>query len=138
MKRMIVAMLMVPTGWCGSVVTQQPAANPQPKATQVARMAFSRDGRSLAVAYDGNNTLKIWDVAARRPVYSAREKAPIRSLAFSPTADVFAIAAGTSAKLLDPKLDRVVRELDGNQGRSEAFFSAPMADGWRPEAATEP
>ena len=129
MKRAIISAVIVIAGLCTSAVAQQPAANVQPKATPVNRLAFSRDGRSLAVAYGESNALLIWDVAGRTPVYTAREKAPIRSLAFSPTADLLAIGAGTSAKLLDPKIDRVVRELDGNQGpvRTVSFF----ADGKR-------
>jgi WD40 repeat protein len=124
MKRPAVAILVL-IGWSGSAAAQQPAVKAQPKSTPVMRMAFSRDGRTLAVAYEGSGVLTIWDVASRRPSYTAREKAPIRSLAFSPTANVLAIAAGASAKLLDPKADRVMREFDGNQGQVRSvFFSA--------------
>ena len=41
---------------------------------------------------------------------------PIRSVVYSPVAELLAVSAGSSTKLLDPKIDRVVRELDGNQG----------------------
>jgi WD40 repeat protein len=116
MKRAVVAALILLAGRQASAAGQQPAANAQPKATPVGQLAFSRDRRSLAVAYDGSNTLIIWDTAAQKPIYKARAKAPIRSIAFSPTAEILAIASGTAVKLLDPKIDRVVREVDGNQG----------------------
>ncbi len=117
MKRIAVALASVVAGWSVTSLAEQAPAKAQPKPAAVARLAFSRDGCSLAVAYDGNDSVMIWDVAARKPVYSGREKAPIRSLVFSPTADLLAVGSGTSTKLLDPKGDRVVRELDGNQGQ---------------------
>jgi WD40 repeat protein len=116
MKRRIAASALILAGWCTSTFAQQPAANPQPKTTPVRCLAFSRDGRSLAVAFNGSEALVVWDVASRKPVYSAHEKVPIRSLAYSPVAELIAVSAGSSTKLLDPKIDRVVRELDGNQG----------------------
>ena len=116
MKRVVFAITAVIAGWSATGIAQQPAVNPQPKTTPVRCLAFSRDGRSLAVAYNGSEALIVWDVARRKPVYSAHEKVPIRSLAYSPVAELIAVSAGSSTKLLDPKIDRVVRELDGNQG----------------------
>jgi WD40 repeat protein len=116
MKRTIVAILTALTGWRASAVAQQPAANAKPKATPVRCLAFSRDGRSLAVAYNGSEALIVWDVARHKPVYSARGKVPIRFVAYSPVAELLAVSAGTATKLLDPKIDRIVRELDCNQG----------------------
>lgn len=117
MKRIVFALATVVAGWSLNSQAQESAAKAQPKPTAVARLAFSRDGSSLGVAYDGSDSVTIWDVAARKPVYSGSEKAPVRSLAFSTTADLLAMAVGTSTKLLDPKDHRVVRELDGHQGQ---------------------
>jgi WD40 repeat protein len=116
MKRVIVVVVAVSIALAASTKAQQPAANVKAKATPVRCLAFSRDGRSLAVAYNGSEALIVWDIAKRKPVYSAREKAPIRCVVYSPVADLLAISAGSATKLLDPKIDRVVRELDGNQG----------------------
>jgi WD40 repeat protein len=125
MKRFVVVILMTLAGCSTNAVGQQPAANAQPKTTPVRCLTFSRDGTSLAVAYGGSETLIIWDVARRRAVYTAREKAPIRSLAYSPLGDLLAVAAGSATKLLEPKIDRVVRELDGNQGPVRSITFSP-------------
>jgi WD40 repeat protein len=125
MKRLIAVIAMMVAGWGTSAVGQQPAANAQPKTTPVRCLAFSRDGTSLAVAYGGSETLIIWDVARRKAVYTAREKAPIRSLAYSPLGELLAVAAGSATKLLEPKIDRVVRELDGNQGPVRSITFSP-------------
>jgi WD40 repeat protein len=79
------------------------------------RLAFSPDGKSLAVAYGGVDTLIVWDLAARQPRLALHEKAVIHSIAYSPAGDVLAIGVGPMAKLLDPKTGEVRREFNAHQ-----------------------
>jgi WD40 repeat protein len=114
MKRFRVVLATVLAGWCMSAGAQQPEASAQPKTTPVRCIAFSRDGRSLAVAYGGNDEFVVWDVAGRKPLYTGREKAQIRTVAYSPLGDLLAVGVGPATKLFDPKTNRVRRELDGH------------------------
>jgi WD40 repeat protein len=106
-------------------MAQQPAANAAPVATPVRCLCFSRDGKSLAVAYGGTNSLIVWNLASRKPTYSGRENAEIRAVAYSSLGDLLAVGVGPMTKLVDPKTDRVIRELNGQQQlvRSVAFSS---------------
>jgi WD40 repeat protein len=125
MKRMILATALAVAGSSVTATAQQPAANAAPVATPVRCLCFSRDGKSLAVAYGGTNSLVVWNLATRKPTYTGRENAQIRAVAYSPLGDLLAVGVGPMTKLVDPKNDRVIRELDGQQQlvRSVAFTS---------------
>jgi WD40 repeat protein len=123
MKRAIVASLLLLGSVVAGAVAEQPAADAQPNPIPVRCLAFSRDHKSLAAAYGGSDSVIVWDVASRRAKYKGRERAEIRAVAFSPVNETLAIGSGSLAKLVDPKTDRVLRELNGQQRlvRSMAF-----------------
>ena len=97
----------------GRSLLAQPLGNPQP--ITVRGLTFSPGGKSLAVAYRGSDPLVIFDITSRTKLLSPREEAGVNSLAYSPSADVLAIAAGNSVKLLDPTNGQLIRELSGHQ-----------------------
>ncbi|HEV2971474.1 MAG TPA: WD40 repeat domain-containing protein, partial [Pirellulales bacterium] len=115
MNRMAFISALAITVFGASAAAQQPAANVQPKPTPARRLAFSHDGKSLAVAYGGVDTLVVWDLAARQPRIALHEKAVIHSVAYSPAGDLLAIGVGPMAKLLDPKTGEVRREFNAHQ-----------------------
>jgi WD40 repeat protein len=115
MKRLVLSTALAFASFGVIATAQQPAANAQPKPTPARRLAFSPDGKSLAVAYGGVDTLVVWDLAARRPRIALHEKAVIHSVAYSPAGDVLAIGVGPMAKLLDPKSGEVRREFNAHQ-----------------------
>ncbi|HEV3417907.1 MAG TPA: hypothetical protein VG056_13860 [Pirellulales bacterium] len=115
MKRVVFITALAVVGFGAIAAAQQPAPNAPPKPTSARRLAFSPDGKSLAVAYGGVDTLIVWDLAARQPRIALHEKAVIHSIAYSPAGDVLAIGVGPMAKLLDPKTGEVRREFNAHQ-----------------------
>jgi WD40 repeat protein len=117
MKRttLITAMSIIWAGWGASAFAQQPVANAQPKPTSTLRLAFSPDGKSLAVAYGGVDVVVVWDLIARQPRVVMREKAAIHSVAYSRQGDVMAIGSGLMARLFDPKTGELRREFNAHQ-----------------------
>ena len=101
MKRAIVASLLLLGSVVAGAVAEQPAANAQPNPIPVRCLAFSRDGKSLAAAYGGSDSVIVWDVASRRAKYKGRERAEIRAVAFSPVNETLAIGSGSLAKLVE-------------------------------------
>jgi hypothetical protein len=61
--------------------------------TRVTRLALSADNNILAVASD-DNTVCLWDLAARKELHILKQSGVVRHLAFSPDGKVLAVAAG--------------------------------------------
>ena len=106
------------------VIAQQKSSDPRPKLPTVRCLAFSPDGKSLAVAYANTNVLAIWDVASSQQIYAVRKKSAVQSLAYSPSGECIAIATGNVVQLLDPATGELRLELKGHQKavRSLSFY----------------
>ena len=96
-------------------VAQPAPADAKPKPPTVRCLAFSPDGKSLAVVHSSTNLLVVWDVVARTARFTVREKSGIASVAYSPQGDVLAIGTAKVAKLLDPATGQLRRELTGHE-----------------------
>ena len=107
---------------------QQKPVEAAPKPPSVRCLAFSPDGKSLAVVHGVSNSLAVWDVAMRQRKFIVNEKAGISSVAYSPKGDALAIATGTMAKLLDPTTGQVRRELSGHKGTVRVSRLRQMAN----------
>ncbi|WP_407672840.1 caspase, EACC1-associated type [Nonomuraea spiralis] len=60
-------------------------------------VSFSPDGSLLAAAYQNEDMVRIWDVAAKRVVYSLPQVGPVQALDFSPSGDSVATAGNDGA-----------------------------------------
>ena len=88
-------------------------------------LAFSPDGKSLAVAHAASNSLVVWDLAKRERKFVVKEKASVSSVAYSPSGALIAIATGTAVKLLDPTNGEVRQELVGHKGTVRCVAFTP-------------
>ena len=106
-----------------STLAQQKSSEEPPKPPAAKCMAFSPDGKSLAVVYSVNNSVAIWDVTTHVRKFVVKEKSGISSIAYSPDGSMLAAGTGKVVKLLDPATGEVRRELSGhkNNVRSLAF-----------------
>ena len=96
-----------------------------PHGSSVPAIAFSPDGRLLLTgAADGVS--RLWDVATAQGDVIDRVTDPVTSVAFSPTEDVVAIAAGLSVRLVNSRGALVV-ELIGHT--SEVWWTTFSPDG---------
>ena len=109
---------------------QQIAADEPPKPPTVRRLVFSPDGKSLAIIHSVENTLVVWDVAARKRRFVVREKSGISSVAYSPGGDELAIATASMAKLLDPASGQFAASSKDTSRPSAASFSCPTVSNW--------
>jgi WD40 repeat protein len=121
MKRMLLLTMFLCHGSVGLAQQKQLADTPKPPSVKC--LEFSPDGKSLAVVHAVSNTLVVWDIASREKKFVIRDTGPLSAVAYSPTKNILAVAAGTVAKLLDPANGEVRRTLDGHKGtiRSLAF-----------------
>ena len=104
---------------------QQKQVDAVPKPPSVRCLAFSPDGKSLAVVYGVSNSLVVWDLAKRQRKFGVKEKAGISFVAFSPNGDLMAIATGKVVKLLDPSTGEARRELTGHTGAVRCVAFTP-------------
>jgi WD40 repeat protein len=106
-----------------SAFAQQQAAEAPPKPPSTKCMAFSPDGKSLAVAYSVNNSVVVWDVDTHGRTFVVKETSGISSIAYSPDGNMLAIGTAKVVKLLDPASGAVLQELSGHKNtiRSLAF-----------------
>ena len=125
MTRIIVLPAMALAVCAASAAAQQDPADAKRKVPSVRCLTFSPDGKSLAVAHAGNNSLVVWDVATRRRTFVISESSDVSSVAYSPHGDVLAIGTGSVVKLLDPSTGGSRRELNDQRNsvtvRSLAF-----------------
>jgi WD40 repeat protein len=77
----------------------------------VRAVAFSPDGKRLAAGTGEPNepgTVTLWDVAARKRLWTHAEKGGVPAVAFSPDGQTLAIGVyGSAARLLDPATGKV-------------------------------
>ena len=104
---------------------QQKQVDAVPKPPSVRCLAFSPDGKSLAVVYGVSNSLVVWDLAKRQRKFGVKEKAGISFVAFSPNGDLMAIATGKVVKLLDPSTGEAQDELTGHTGAVRCVAFTP-------------
>jgi WD40 repeat protein len=107
------AAVIIACGSSGAFGQQnQPAAPSKPPTAK--RVAFSPDGKSLAVAHSVTNSLDVWDLATRKRAFVVKEASSIAAFAYSPKGNALAIATGNVIKLVDPATGKFRRELAGH------------------------
>ncbi len=104
------------------------AGFPKDEPTGVWSAAFSPDGKRLATAHEGGknkaSTVKVWDVAARKPVLVLVGPGTFRSVAYSP--DGRLIAAGSfdnSTRIWDAATGKLLHTMIGTSGINTVAFS---------------
>jgi WD40 repeat protein len=90
-----------------------PAGSIGPSPVDVRALAFSPDGRTLAIATRSEEDFaRLWDVASRQPVAELRDQGDVETLQFTPDGKTLAVGSGDWVAVLwrlDP--DDVVRKL---------------------------
>jgi WD40 repeat protein len=105
------------------------AVQPTAAKQSVRQIAFSPDGRLLAVALGGSSqpgSLAVWQTESARLLFVKRESVAVSNVSFSPSGKFLAIGVlGPAAKLLSPETGEVLREFRGHAAhvRSVAFLS---------------
>ncbi len=119
-----IAALIIACGSSGAFGQQnQPASPPKPPTAK--RVAFSPDGKSLAVAHSVVNSVEVWDVAARKRKFVVKENSSISDIAYSPQGNILAIATDKLVKLLDPATGEERRDLAGHNDSVRCLAFAP-------------
>ena len=102
-------------------IAQEAAPAAQPPA--IRSLAFSPDGKRLAVAVDTNGAgiLAIWSISERKPRLVKREPVGLTAVTFAPSGETLAI--GPAARLLDAESGELLKTFEGHAGpaRSVAF-----------------
>jgi WD40 repeat protein len=113
---------------CLSCVAQAQQSQPDgaPKVPTVRRIAFSPDGKLLAVAYGAPDSLVVWDVASLKRKLAIPQQATIQSVAYSPQGDQLAVAMGKAVTFLNASTGEQLREIAAhdNTVRSIAFSAS--------------
>jgi WD40 repeat protein len=108
-----------------NAAAQQKPVEAAPKPPSVQCLAFSPDGKSLAVAHSVSNSLTVWDIAKRERKFVVKEKGSVSSVAYSPSGALIAIATGTTVKLLDPTTGEARQELASHKGTVRCVAFTP-------------
>ena len=104
---------------------QQPQADAPLKPPSVKCLAFSPDGKLLAVVYAARNSVVIWDVDTHAQKRMLTEKSGISSVAYSPSGQWLAIGMAKVVKLLDPKTGEVGHELAAHKSSVHSIAFSP-------------
>ena len=111
MRYLIALVITVATASRISADEAQPAP---PKPPSVRSLAFSPDGKSVAVIYANLNSLVVWDLQLRAKTFDLREKSGFARVAYSPSGKNLVAATGKVIKVFDPASGKVLRELTGH------------------------
>jgi WD40 repeat protein len=117
----------------GSLAALPALRTDEPPAIDVRVVVFSPDSKLLAAGAgepEQRGIVTLWDVAARKPLWTHRELKGVPSIAFSPDGRVLAVGSfGPAAKLLDAATGQV-------QGRFAPNGKAARAVAFSPDGTT--
>ena len=118
-----------PATWLFDVATSRLVATLPSRTGNVASVAFSPNGATLAVATE-NGTISLWNAAGQRLIGTLSDPAGnVNAISFSPSGATLAVADLNGARLFDVATGRVTATLTDPAGPAQQASSGPFVAG---------